>query len=386
MGGWAFILTSTLCLQSEALHLPSAPAAISFYKSPQSPFPSGQAARSVLEKNQIREDSEKSFEVDWDRQKYEIAESDVLLEKKFPSNQAAFLFVDTFLREKKSSDGRVLTTIPQKSFLTQVQFEGDWLRVQWDKLTGYIPLNEVFLKSDFALWAYHKKLGWLRVSHRENAQMRTADQLLFPVEEFSSFVPDPHRALSLKSFDRGPQIRSRLQIKNLNSQKWILSQVEGHGQVWWKNTSEEKKPALASSVIRAEDLLQKDLFSMAFMNSKKMKGLVSARGIYRTENGQTWEKIEQFGSDDLPVAIHPQGIWYFGSFPSYNEGKTFEPLIRWDLVTATITEQLNRPPLHLRILKIEALNNKNVKVLFETGVKRIALETPVDFQDWAVAK
>lgn len=371
---------------SKAALLPSAPSALSFYKSPQSPFPSGQAPRGILEKNQIRESSEKSYEVEWDRQKFEMNESDVLLEKMFPSPTAAFLFIDTFMRESKSIESRVLTTLPQKTFLTQVWIEGDWIKAQKGDIKGYIPLNEVFLKSDFAIWGHHQKLGWLRVTHRENGQMRTPDQLLFPLQEFNSFVADPHRALSLKSLAQGPQIRSRLIIKNLYSEKWILSQIDGHGQVWWKIPSDEKKSTSAINLIQAEELLKKDLFSMAFENSKKMKGLVSARGIYRTENGQTWERIEQFGNDDLPVAIHPSGLWFVGSYRSFNEGKTFEPFIRWDMVTSVISEKIKRPPMHLRILKIEVLKNKNVKVLFETGVQRVSLETPVDFQDWVVAK
>lgn len=426
------------------------PKAISFYKSPQSLFVSGQCSREDLEKNILRSEAELSFEVAWDRKSYQFKATEILrdaqllksaltkelvvlrdkpqslgrfvvsvpaktevevlntdplwalvrfknqegwlplqsLEARYTDGGSAVTLLDTYLRAKPSLNARLSQSLPQGTRLQEFRIEKNWLHVLRPQ-EGYVDLGHVYLRADFARWAYHNKLGWIQVRHRETTSLRTQDNLLFPLTEFTAFITDPARAFVLNAQNQGPQRRSRVEIKKPVAEQWAISKLKDHGEVWWKRDS---IPLMASEAagslekIKTEDLLKRPVFSMAFADSKKIQGLVSAKGIYRTDDGVQWHKLDFFGNNDYPVAVHKDGVWFVGSYRSLDHGQTFEPFIRWDRVADVLTQEHVSVGSMMKILKIESLKSPYIQILMDTGSRRVSLQTHILNQTWRAIK
>ncbi len=427
------------------------PKAVPFFKSPKSLFSSGQCSREDLEKNTLRSEAEINFRVAWDRKEFSLKENDLLrdvqllktamtkdlsvlrgqpqsqgkylgslkaktsvevlaissswalvrskqlegwisisnLDPQFTDQGSAFTLTDTYLRATPSLNARLLTTISQGTRLPQFRIEKNWLYVNFGKHQGYIDLGHVYLRADFARWAHHQKLGWVQVRHREFSQLKTQDNLLFPLEEFTAFIPDASRAFVLNPQYQGPQMRSRVEIKKIVEARWAVSRLKDHGEVWWKmdheNVSSQNAGRNANG-IKTDELLKRSIFSMAFTDSQKVHGLVSAKGIYRTEDGIQWHKLESFGNQDYPVAVHKDGVWFVGSYRSLDSGKTFEPFIRWDRVADVLSQQNVNVGSMVKILRIESLKTPFIEILMDTGSRRVSLQTHILNQTWRAVK
>lgn len=427
------------------------PKAISFYKNQKSLFSSGQCSRADLEKTIIRSEMELSYQVTWDKRQFELKGKDLLreaqllksaqtaealvlreqaqsngryltsLKSKIPveilatddtwalirhQNQegwvpllsleatpedqgAALTLIDTYLREKPEAGSRLVTTIPQGTRLQEFTIEKDWIHVRSQKYNGFVDLGHVYLRADFARWGHHKKLGWIQLQHRESFKLKTQDGLLFPLNEFNGFVSQPGRAFVLNSQIQGPQKRSRVEITKMLADRWAVSRLKEHGEVWWKRESlslASQDPSSANEKIKTEALLKREIFSMAFTDSQKVQGIVSAKGIYRTEDGETWQRLESFGNNDYPVAVHKDGVWFVGSYRSMDYGKTFEPFIRWDKVADALAQKNISVGSMVKILKIESLKTPYIEILMDTGSHRVSLQTHILAQTWRMVK
>ncbi len=445
-----WILLAMLSQQSVAALPVILPDAISFYKTQKSQFTSGQAALSDLEKTLIRTEKDFNYQVEWDKQLYTITDSDLVretqvmrlahttetvivrsqpqsngsplttfkpkselevlqvretwaqiksnniqgwiplqsLESKTADPGIAYVFTATDLREKPEANSKRLSLISRGTRFQDFTVKNNWLHINTEKQNGYIDIGHVYLRADFAQWAYHRTLGWIRIQHRENNQLRTQDNLLFPMTEFNSYVSYPHRAFVINSQNKGPQKRSRVEIKKLLADRWAVSRVKDHGEVWWKKESVALGKEMPSDleVLSTQELLKRQVFSMAFTDSKKIQGLVSAKGIYKTMDGETWTKINHFGNNDYPVAVHSDGAWFIGAYRSLDAGKTFEPFIRWDKVADALAQKNITTGSQFKILKIETLKKPYIEILMDTGTRRVSLQTHILNQTWRTVK
>lgn len=428
------------------------PEAIRFFKSPESLFPSGQASLDDLEKTSVSAQTQADYKALWNKQTYNLKSPQILkefqlitqaqtlrmtLSRREPRTSAkvvipvtpaekvkvlesrqfwtqiefkkqvgwvptsdlkpvsedlglAMSFVDSFLRKKPGYDSEPLTTISKNTFFKNYKVTGQWLQVEYKNKLGFIDINHVYLRADFARWAHHRKMGWVRTKNRENYFLRTEDQILLPLEEITGLVGDTHRALMIESIPDGPQIRSLVQLKSLDGQQWKSSQLKGHGLVWWKksdaSSGTKPTPTENAKTITTDQILDKDIFSYSFVDAKSFKGLISARGVYKSNDGLNWQKIETFAGNNEPVAIIPNKGWYVGAYRSLDEGKTFEPYIRWDKMTETIVTHYSRAPLFMKILKIESHKNNRLLLTIDAGFKKINLQSSRDQSEWVVLK
>jgi hypothetical protein len=445
------LVVAPLDKSSAALSL-ELPEAIRFFKSPESLFPSGQASREDLEKNSVSAQTQVDYTALWNKQTYHLKSPQILkefqlitqaqtlrmtLSRREPRTSAkvvipvtpaekvkviesrqfwtqiefkkqigwvptsdlkpvsedlglAMSFVDSFLRKKPNYESEPLTTISKNTFFKNYQVTGQWLQVEYKNKLGFIDINHVYLRADFAKWAHHRKMGWIRTKNRENHFLRTEDQILLPLEEITGLIGGTHRALMLESTPDGPQIRSLVQLKSLEGQQWKSSHLKGHGLVWWKksDTSLGAAPLAteAPKTLSTEQILDKDIFSYSFVDAKSFKGLISARGVYKSNDGLTWQKIETFAGNNEPVAIIPNKGWYVGAYRSLDEGKTFEPYIRWDKMTESIVTHYSRAPLFMKILKIEGHKNNRLQLTIDAGFRKINLQSSRDQSEWVVLK
>lgn len=310
-----------------------------------------------------------------------------LLEAPFEDTGVYVTLIDTFLRKTPQNSSEIVTTIPRMIRVTSLGIEKTFLKVQYQGHTGYLDMANLAGRGDFAMWAYHKTKGWLGISHRENAYLLTVNGLKLPLEDFLAFNPYTDRGVvSQKLTEDGPSIRSRVAIANNRAHRWALSQLEGHGAVWWRMEEPEAlKPSVAENTLTNEQLLKREVVSYAFA-PKGTKGIASAKGVFRTEDGKTWKEIPQFAGQNYPVIIHPDGVWFVGNYRSFDDGKTFEAYIKWDKLAQTIQVGMNLPPRHLRIANIEPLSHSRIRILVDTGVQKVKMQAHILSNEWALVK
>ncbi len=295
--------------------------------------------------------------------------------------------IDAFLKKTPQNSSEIITTVPRLQRLTSLGIVKNYLKVSYQGHIGYLDLANLVGRGDFAMWAYHRHKGWVGISHRENGFLFTVDNQKISLQDFAAFNPYSHRGvICQKLTDTAPSIRSRVEILNNKAHRWAMSVLEGHGPVWWRIDNPDNVNATDSeNQITSEQLLKREVSAVAFA-AKSMKGLVSANGIFRTEDGKTWKEIPLFKGKNFPVAIHPDGIWYVGSYCSFDEGENFETYIKWDNLAEQIQKSLHKTPHHLRITQIEPLSKSRIRILVDTGVQKIKMQAHALSHEWMIVK
>lgn len=436
MRGLKTILTSLAFLPAGAVaSLGHLPMATPFYRQPEALFASGQANRQILEKNLQRNEQEMSFVVRWDKKVFTVKADEVLLDiqcaqkavlqqnsqllleprgdsrdafeitrgesvevlrhqgpwakvrngkkegwlpfyrlKAVPQDQGVFItLIDTYLRTKAGTAGKIITTIPSGTRLQTLAWSEDWIQVRQGDLIGYIDLHHVVGRADFAIWAWHKNKNWVLVSHRDGGILKTKEGASIPLSEISAYTTSEGKAIGASGESVSLPLRAHAQIEKNEVTLWGVSRLEGHGDVWWKKEFLILNPALeGGSSITTEELFKRPIFSYAFEGHAKMEGLVSAQGIWKTTDGLTWSRVGNFGDQDFPVAAK-NGQWFVGSYQSRDKGKNFDPFIRWDTLAKTIEGRLHHPPRYVRLQKVDPVSPGLVDLLIDTGVKRLSL-------------
>lgn len=297
--------------------------------------------------------------------------------------------IDTYIRKDAASSSSVLTTLPRLKRVIPLQITKKFLKIEYESQIGYVDITHFVSRADFASLAYHPRKNWLTVRYRNNDSIVTKDGETIPLKEILGYITSNRRGIIKKAdTSYGPPLRARVEILKQEAHIWGVSQLSGHGEVWWKRKNlliEEVKP-LSASTMSAEELMKREIYSIAFENKNSVRGLVSSQGIYRTEDGLTWTLMPQFGKNNYPVSIHPNGTWFVGSFKSKNKGRSFEPFIRWDNIAKAIESAYHRNPRILKLTQIEALPNSKILIHVDTGSSKVKLRSLIGDLNWDVIK
>ena len=295
--------------------------------------------------------------------------------------------IDTYLREKPLANGKVITTIPRLYRLLPLEITKNFLKVKYDDNVGYVDITHFISRADFSTLAYHPQKGWQQALYRNNDMLLSQSGLTLPLKEILGYVTDSHRGVVVRGTGALP-LRARVNIVKLEANNWGVSRIDGHGEVWWKkkNLLITTPSPLADTTLTTDELMKRELYSIAFENKNSLKGLVSSEGVYRTEDGVTWTLLPQFGKKNYPVSIHPNGTWFVGSFKSSNRGKSFEPFIRWEQIAQAIESTYHKNPKIMRLTQIEALENSRVLIHVDTGSRNIKLRSLIGDIRWDVIK
>ncbi|XGC82371.1 hypothetical protein ACES2L_07765 [Bdellovibrio bacteriovorus] len=298
--------------------------------------------------------------------------------------------VETALRKEAKISAKAVVQIPPLTRVIPLEVTKSFIKLQYNGTVGYADTTHFVSRADFASLAYHPKKNWMAVLYRNNDVLITQKGETIPLSEVLGYVPNTHRGIVVKpeSSFYGPPLRARVEILKPEALIWAISSVDGHGEVWWKrkNLLVEDSEKNAPDTVSTDTLLKRDIYSIAFENKNSVKGLVSSKGVYRTEDGLTWTQIPLFGKMNFPVSIHPNGTWFVGSYKSTNQGKTFEPFIRWDNIAEAIESAYHRNPKILRITQIESLPNSQVQIHVDTGGSSVKLRSSVNSFNWNVVK
>lgn len=421
-----------------------------FFKSPSSLFPSGQLSEEELEDKKLRSETLSTFQVHWDNRDFQFKHDELVKEiqvadqcqlklssflfekpqfktkviakvekneivklqeinnswalvEKFNDKKTGYMPIDylesfsedlgsgftltsLFLKEKPDENSKLITTVPQKERVKVVFWDKNKVFIQYKNYQGYVDSELLYLKADFASHALHFKKGWIEIKHREGAFLRTNKNDLVSISEFKAFITNKYRAFSLVNKDKGPKLRSRLEIKNLNGDFWNVSQIPEHGEVWWKKSYQEEAIAASNTILKTEEILKRKIYSMAFYPESKVKGLISAEGVFKTTDGITWKKIEFFKDENWPVAITKNKTWIVGHYKSTNEGESFEPFIRWDYLSKMVEDSYSLAPKFLKLLKLETNDKDQVEFVMDAGFRKIKMRYSVNSSQWNIIK
>jgi len=425
---------------------PGLEAALPFYKTPESPFPSGQMGKTSLLQNQQGAFTDFHFKALWGAKKIQVKNDQILRELdvasrararrptvlrllpemgstvllelspgqvvdvdsqrgawarvKASSLQKGYVLLtelenteddpgvwmglrEVYLRKEPNSTAATVVKIPALTRLQLVRIEGEYGFFKTASKSGYVALKDLVGRPDFAQWAWSpKQKRWQAVLYRNGTELVMAGNTRLSLQELSVFRGAKNRALIVGDHSIAGR-GARVELIEPVAVKWTQSLVKGHGPVWWKIDLLEKNHD--SQVLSNSELMRKNLKGLSF-DSKTKKGLASAGGIYRTVDGKKWTKISMFGQDNWPVSLHPSGVWFVGPYRSTDDGETFKPSIRWSDLVETLQGSRNKAFTHFRVLDIENTSMTHVTMKVDTGITVLKIKAPVLGHQWMVVE
>lgn len=413
---YALLASCLLFMTSAQAGIP----AVSFFRQPDSLFPSGQANPSELIRRKVRDFQEINYLIQKENQSlklptnYVLRDMDLSLKLAHAKTGASGLVIGTkgpwaavisgpknqrswwslnevlpipddrglaiplskvLLRAEPTWKTNIVEELAPMTRLRVLSFSDDWLEVS--VLTeplkkGYVDIGSMILKYDFASFILPKNGKWVPVRYRQGRFMITGLGEKVPLENIVSMMTRPDLGVMAKTVEgRGILMRSFVTIKNWESITWAVSQVAGHGEVFWKMDGNIKPgPERApTTVLSFEEILKKPIFSVSFHPQNPRMGVISAEGIFITTDGLNWRRVEFFQNDNLPVAISPNHEIFVGHYRSSDQGRSFMPFLKWEQVASIVEGKSNKVSRILRLVKVNPRADKKIEIEVDTGAK-----------------
>lgn len=417
-------MLSTMILNLQAAIPPGATESMTqqmpFFKTPNSPFASGYIGHELLLKHQVKSITSSENYYTWNNQKFKFTEirptfathlSEFVIDRKNQSRwkvtdttvntitaenvqnhhiskfninelnsdlyDSGFLLVlkDSFLKEQAVDSAKVITTIPQGLRFKALKFKNGFAEVKYQNYQGYLSMAELITKYDFAKIIYANN-KWQFVKKRHFDFMITTQNKKIHLSKIKGLVTPDNKGIIASNTQVIP-MWSQVEVLLENKHNWAQSNLKGHGLVWWKLNKMDN-----IAIYTIDDLLKKDVSSVSFHPKNPLKGLLSANGVYITEDGYHWRKIPEFANFNGPVHYFNDIMLFVGNYRSTDGGKTFENYIQLDKLTTAIAEQLGFIPKKLQVKRIETLAPFMIKIEIQTSTKKIKMQSSLFAQNW----
>lgn len=291
----------------------------------------------------------------------------------------AMTLKDTFLKKNAHQNSQVLTTVPQGQRFIVLKYLNGFAEVSYKSYRGYVSGSEVITKFDFAKYVYAKK-RWHIIKNRQFDSVVNLQNEKIHFSEILGMVT-PEKIGLIASKNQKLPIWSRVQTVQEKKTGWIQSKVKDHGLVWWKSEVDNQE-----EIYTIDELLKKDIASVSVHPTNPLKVILSAHGIYMTEDGYHWKLLNEFKNFHGPVHYFNDLMIFVGNYRSTDQGKTFENYIQLDKLTSAIQSQLGFLPKHLQVKRISTLPNYLLTIEVETGNRKIKMQSPLFVQNWSVIK
>jgi hypothetical protein len=286
---------------------------------------------------------------------------------------------DVYLRTKPSERSEIQTTIPQGTRLSVNKYDKNFALINYQNYEGYVDLSEIITKFDFATFVFANN-EWQQVKKRDFDHIITTKNKKISINSIKGLITPESRGIIASSSQKIP-MWSQVEISQLNIAKWNQSQLKEHGLVWWQPVKK-----LEQELFTIDELIKKDVSSVSFHPQDPLKGILSANGVYITQDGYHWRKLPQFDNFNGPVYYFNDSLLFVGNFKSTDGGATFDNYIQIDKLAAAIEYQFGFTPKKLQVKRIETRAPYRLKLEIETGSRRIKMESPLFAQDWTAAK
>ena len=292
---------------------------------------------------------------------------------------------ETKLRKTADNSATALKTIPKFNYFIPISFEKGFIKVLFKNEFGFIDINDCISKYDFAKFAFSfksKTNNWEVVERREFDALVIDNNSSMQLAEIKGLIVDQKLAFAYKENDHYPKWTSFKLVKE-KAKPWLQSNIKGHGLVWWQRPDTE---ILAKNTVSIDELIKKDIYSVSFQSDNPKKGIVSAKGVFITEDGQNWTEIAQFKDYSGPVHFYSDLLMFVGNYRSTDGGKTFDNYIQVDKVSSAIARSTGIQPKKIQITKIKVQKPYNVVIDVHTGTRKVRLKSPIFSQDWTQVK
>lgn len=278
-----------------------------------------------------------------------------------------YLMVSTPLRTHPQFGSKPLLTAVAGSRVRAHSRSKGWIEVIMGGRRGYLPTNAILSKFDFITTA--TKID----SAIENSASK---------QKVQTIHTDGNRAIICEATEE-LNIHQRVKILRDTSTEWVQSRLPEHGLVWWKSEDAAKSTGDSPDRLTIEQLLKRDIYSVAFHPQNEKIGLVSANGVYSTMDGQTWSKLSFFDEEmDYAVHIHSDGSWFVGHYRSKDQGRNFREFLQWDRITSLVQEALTRTPQFLKLISLKTPERGDLEMILDTGYKKIHLISSTSGSTW----
>ena len=205
--------------------------------------------------------------------------------------------------------------------------------------------------------------------------IRKGDAML--IEDGMALRSAPHADADVVARSRAGQIAVVAETATL---RWGRVAIKDRGDVWWPvedNALVGNSPHVVSELPKfktSELFLHRKIHDIASSPLIPNLKILSAQGVFRTIDGDEWEKIPQFRDANYPVAITETGRIYVGTFASDDQGETFHSFLRIENVVSPLRRRWNTNPKRMRILEINPQSADGQRLLLKVD---IGLDFPV---------
>lgn len=287
----------------------------------------------------------------------------------------AMTLKDIYIKSEANKNSKILTTIPQAQRLQTLQYQNGFAKVNYKQYTGYVSLSEIITKFDFALYAYDGK-KWHSVKSRNFDYLINEDNEKIHLSKVQGLIVNDLTGIIGSNSQKVP-LWSRVQLVDNSLPEWAQSKLQDHGFVWWRPIRQK-----VDTIYSIDELLKKEIASVSFNPKNPLQGVLSSHGVYITENGQQWKKVDRFDDFHGPVHYFSPALIFVGNFRSIDGGKTFDNYIQLDRLAHTIEDQYGFLPKKLQVKKIETFEPYRMKIEIDTGTRKLKLESPLFAQEW----
>ncbi|MGZ6418879.1 MAG: hypothetical protein ACXWPX_10220, partial [Pseudobdellovibrio sp.] len=291
----------------------------------------------------------------------------------------AMALSDTYLRAEPSEKAMIKTTIPLGTPIEVEIYDKKFAQVKYQSYTGYVDLSEIITKFDLATFVYANN-QWHQIKKREFDKIITKNGSEISLNSVKGIITPPHIGIIASNSQKIP-LWSKVEISEKNLPTWQESKLPEQGLVWWKPNKD-----IDEVYYSIDDILKKEISYVSFHPRAAYKGIVSANGVYITQNGSHWKRLQQFENYNGPVHYLNDLIIFVGNFRSLDGGATFENYIQIDKLASAIEDQYGFTPKNLQVKKIESSGATKIKIEVDTGNRKLNLESPLFSQNWRAVK
>lgn len=377
---------------------------IAFYKSKKSQFPSGEGTLDLLQRNVI---STAQSLVKTEDEFYQFGQQkiskklisptwakDLSLSSGYKDIGRFMILKETSLKSRAHIGSKALATVPARMQLVPLKYENGFVQVMFKGQKGYIDISTCISKFDYAyaIYATHPKTKikqWHYVKSRLFDQIELYDQSQISMAAVEGIFTNDKMGI-ITSIDSHLPLWSKVTLKNSSAspavvENWNQSYLQGHGLIWWKTPSFQK----AKNEIRLniDEILKKEVYSISSHPKDPKKSIISiSDGVFLTQDGQNWSRLEQFKNYRGPVYYYNDNMIFVGSYRSTNLGKSFEQFINVNSVSSVISNRLGYSPQAVKIKKIKSSGPSKIAIDVDTGYKVLKLQSMIYNQNWEIIR
>lgn len=253
--------------------------------------------------------------------------------------QRAFVYHPTNLRVDARPGARSLESLEEGTFVHVVSEAREWIEVRYRGNQGWIPKADV----------------WRSVDLGEKG-----------ARPLFALAPLRASPLPYANLTRSMSLSMNMEIVNSKTIRWGQVTLKDIGEAWWPmSDSPDGSSDSANKIVRTSDasekiktaeLFARKIFDMATSKAIPNLKFVSAEGVYRTTDGETWTKIPVFKDQNYPISVASSGAVFIGPYVSDDHGETFEQWIKWDSLVYALSDSgksEQSTPKSVRIMEVK---------------------------------